>query len=233
MLPAGNHEVSARSEVDTTSRRNRNLDARARNPEGLPWEFMSTTPPPPPGSPPPPPASPDPGRNPNFGGAPSSGIVGVGPGGRTIAPAWKRIVARFLDSIIVNIFIGYVVIELVAGEDSTTFTTGEGDGGGLLAASLIVLAIAFVWDAVATKMIGGTPMKRAFGMRVVQAESGAEVEWRHAVIRWATFAIWTVIPFLSVIVPLILVVVSLVFMFTKPLRQAVWDRTAKTVVIDG
>jgi uncharacterized RDD family membrane protein YckC len=68
-------------------------------------------------------------------------------------------------------------------------------------------------------------------MRVVQAESGADLEWRHALIRWGTLAVWIVVPILSLFVPIVLAVVSLVFIFSKPRRQAVWDLTAKTVVV--
>ena len=36
-------------------------------------------------------------------------------------------------------------------------------------------AAGFLWEAVCTKQFGGTPMKLALGMRVVQAETGAPV----------------------------------------------------------
>jgi uncharacterized RDD family membrane protein YckC len=194
---------------------------------------MSTTPPP---SPPPPPSD---GFSDGFAagaehGAAPAGGSGLGPAGRTIPPAWKRIVARLLDVIIINMLVGAVIIRAIAGDDAGTLAAAdEVDTGSLFLATLVVLGLGFVWDAVATKFVGGTPMKRAFGMRVIQAESGAPVEWRHAIIRWGTIAIWSIVPVLSLFVPLILVIVSLVFLFTKPLRQAVWDLVAKTVVVDG
>ncbi len=192
---------------------------------------MSTTPPPPPPSPSPPPDRFAAGAEHS---AASPGGAGSGPGGRTIPPAWKRIVARFLDVMIINMLIGAVIVRAIAGDDAGTLAAAdEVDTGSLFLATVIVLAIGFVWDAVATKFVGGTPMKRAFGMRVVQAETGAPVEWRHAIIRWGTIAIWSIVPVLSLFVPLILVIVSLVYLFTKPLRRAVWDLAAKTVVVDG
>jgi RDD family len=197
---------------------------------------MSATPPPPP----PPSSSPPPDEAATtfadgFDLAPAAaGGPGVGPESRTIPPAWKRIVARFLDGLIINMIVGFVIIRSIAGDGVGTVTAAEDvDTGRLFLATALVLLVGFVWDAVATKIIGGTPMKRAFGMRVVQAGSGAPVGWRHAIIRWGTVAIWSVVPVLSLFVPLILVVVSLVFLYTKPLRQAVWDLTAKTVVVDG
>ena len=130
--------------------------------------------------------------------------------------------------------IGFFVIRAVAGDDAgTVAATGEVEAGRVFLATFLVLGVSFAWEAVATKLFGGTPMKRAFGMRVVQVESGDDVEWRHAIFRWGTLAIWSVIPVLSLFVPLILVIVSLTFVFTKPLRQAVWDLAAKTVVVDG
>ena len=39
------------------------------------------------------------------------------------------------------------------------------------------------------------------------------------------------LPLLPGLINLVIVVVSLVFIFTKPLRQAVWDQIAKTLVV--
>ena len=61
----------------------------------------------------------------------------------------------------------------------------------------------------------------------------ADVEWNHAIMRWAhRRGAWAVpLPVLPILVPLVLVIVSLVFIFTKPLRTAVWDQFAKTLVV--
>ena len=85
-----------------------------------------------------------------------------------------------------------------------------------------------------TKQFGGTPMKLAFGMRVVLAETGALVEWQHAIVRWAVPGALALLPLATIgnLINLVIVVVSLVFLFTKPLRQALWDLAAKTVVVD-
>ena len=76
-------------------------------------------------------------------------------------------------------------------------------------------------------------MKLAFGMRVVRADTGADVEWSHAIMRWAIPGAFGLIPipFLPDLASLIVVIVSLVFIFSKPLRQAVWDQFAKTLVV--
>ena len=59
---------------------------------------------------------------------------------------------------------------------------------------LLGAAVGFVWDAVCTKQFGGTPMKLAFGMKVVRAENGADVEWEHAIKRWALPGALALIP---------------------------------------
>ena len=37
---------------------------------------------------------------------------------------------------------------------------------------------------------------------------------------------------LFLVINLVILIVSLVFLFTRPMRQAVWDLAAKTVVVD-
>ena len=90
-----------------------------------------------------------------------------------------------------------------------------------------------VWDAVLTKQFGGTPGKLVLGMRVVRADNGDRVEWSHAIIRWAVPGALALVPIpvLPGLVNFVIFIVSLVFIFTKPLRQAVWDLVAKTLVV--
>ncbi|MEO6651165.1 MAG: RDD family protein [Ilumatobacteraceae bacterium] len=191
---------------------------------------MSNTPPPPPAPPPAPPPPPPPPAPP-----PPMNEVGAGngPGGRTLPEQWKRIVARLLDGIILGL-INLVVVGVVVSGDTGGFDGVGSDlsAGKVFLIGLISLAIGFVWDPVVTKAKGGTPMKLVFKMHVVRADTGDPVEWSHAIIRWGVLAIWGIIPVLTILVPLVMVVVSLVFIFTKPLRQAVWDQVAKTVVVD-
>ncbi len=151
-------------------------------------------------------------------------------GGAELASSGMRVLARFLDGVILAI-IGLVIGFAVGGTNGVT-GTGTADGVGVfLVATLLGLAVGFLWDAFMTKQYGGTPMKLAFGMRVVQADSGADVEWAQAIKRWAIPGVFSIIPIIGPIAAVVVVVVSLVFIFTKPLRQAVWDRVADTVVV--
>lgn len=183
---------------------------------------MSMSPPPPP--PPPPPDSVSHDR---------------APGGAEIPSAALRIVARLLDGIIVGVVFGLIFSSILLDSDDTAGTLGlgaDGDVGQLYLLGLLGMAVGFVWDAVCTKQFGGTPMKLAFGMRVVQAGTGAPVEWSHAIKRWAlpgAFAIASIglLGTLVGIANLIVVIISLVYLFTKPLRRTLWDQFGGTVVV--
>jgi uncharacterized RDD family membrane protein YckC len=150
-----------------------------------------------------------------------------------------RVLARILDAIILGIVFGGVFAAIVLSGDDDAGLAGFGTDTSLGRAYLIGLlgvAVGFVWDAVSTKVFGGTPMKLAFGMRVVQ-RNGAPVEWVHAVKRWALPGAFGLVPPIAVVsallslVQLVVVIVSLVFIFSKPLRTAVWDLFAGTVVV--
>lgn len=142
-----------------------------------------------------------------------------------------RVIARFLDFVIVNGIIQVAVFAAIVG-DELEFTGYADDVsyGKLALGAFVVLVISFVWDPWLTKVKGGTPMKLLFGMRVVRADNGDPVEWSHALTRWGVVAVWSVVPYGPVVL-LVLYLVSLVFIFTKPLRQAVWDQVAKTLVV--
>jgi uncharacterized RDD family membrane protein YckC len=184
-------------------------------------------------SPPPPPSSPPPPPPPPVGAY--SGAGSLAPAGAVIPPAWKRILARFLDWLIVTLVFGSILSELILNSDDDAAIAGLGGDasfGKLYLISLLSAAVWFVWDAVCTKQFGGSPMKLAFGMKVVQQGSGQPVEWGHAIIRWAVPGALSLVPFLGGLVVVVVFIVSLVFVLTKPLRQAVWDLAAKTIVVE-
>ncbi len=192
---------------------------------------MSDTPPPPP---PPPSDVPPP---PSWGDAPL-GPDGV-PAGTELASSGMRVLARFLDGLILVVVFGTVFAALIIGGDDDAGIAGLGSDistGAAYAIALLGVAVGFVWDAVSTKMFGGTPMKLAFGMKVVQRD-GSDVEWEHAVKRWALPGAFALVPpvfgldFVLSLAQFVIVIVSLVFVFTKPLRTALWDQFADTLVV--
>lgn len=147
-----------------------------------------------------------------------------------------RVLARLLDAIIVGVvFGGIFAAAVLTGDDDAGFVGLNSDAsfGKLYLLAILSAAVGFVWEAVLTKQFGGTPMKLVFGMRVVRADTGGDVEWSHAIIRWAIPGAFALIPIpiLPDLASFVIVIVSLVFIFTKPLRQAVWDQVAKTLVV--
>lgn len=158
------------------------------------------------------------------------------PGGHELASAGMRVLARFLDGLIVGLVFGAIFAAVVLSDgDAAGFGGFGGDAsfGQIYLLAILGAAAGFVWDAVCTKQFGGTPMKLAFGMRVVRADNGAPVEWSHAIIRWAIPGAFALVPlpFLPNLASFVITIISLVFIFTKPLRQAVWDQVAKTIVV--
>jgi len=147
-----------------------------------------------------------------------------------------RILARLLDLVILSVISLVVLVPIVLGDDDSVGFGGFGGDAGfgeMYLYGLLGMVIGFVWDAVLTKQFGGTPGKLVLGMRVVRADNGDRVEWSHAIIRWAVPGALALVPIpvLPGLVNFVIFIVSLVFIFTKPLRQAVWDLVAKTLVV--
>ncbi len=162
-----------------------------------------------------------------------SGLEGVAPGGRKLALPWMRILARLLDFIIVGAVATAIGASIIlSGDDSAGFGGIGGDisTGKQFAISLVGLVIGFLYEAVLTKVKGGTPMKLAFGMQVVRTD-GAPIGWSESIIRWGFLALISAIPLLGGIAAFIIWIISIVFLFTDRLRQTVSDKVAKTMVI--
>ncbi len=164
--------------------------------------------------------------NPTFStGAPSTSLP--------LAPAGIRIGARLLDLIILGI-IGAIIASFVgAGSIATGQRADDVSGGKYFLAVLLSLAVGFVYEAVCTSKIGGTPMKKVLGLRVVDASSGAQLPLQQSAIRWAIPGAFSIIPIIGALAGFVIVLVSLVFLFTDKLRQTVSDKVAKTVVLKG
>ncbi len=151
-----------------------------------------------------------------------------------LADAWLRFAARFLDRIIMSL-IGCIPTIGITGSAAAFGRSGTGGAlSGLtaqLVSSLVAAAIVLLYDGVATATLGGTLMKKAFGMRVVNQSDGLPVNMQTALTRAAPLAILTAIPILGGFGALIMGIVSLIFLFSDKLRQTVSDKVAKTVVI--
>jgi uncharacterized RDD family membrane protein YckC len=157
------------------------------------------------------------------------------PRGEPLAAPTTRVAARLLDSVILWTVTLLIAAAIVGNDDSARFggLAGDADFTERYLLALLGVTIGFMYDAVPTKRYGGSPMKLAFGLRVVRADNGGRAEWSHAVVRWAIPGAFALIPMPMVtgLLSVVVVAVSLVYIFTKPLRQAVWDQVAKTVVV--
>ncbi len=168
--------------------------------------------------------------------SPFEGMGPSSPTGQQLAAPWMRVLARFLDGVILSVVFGAIFAAIILSGDDTAGFAGFGADASFGTAYLLALmgaVVGFVWDAVMTKLYGGSPMKLALGLRVVRADTGGPVEWSHAIIRWAipgAFAL-VPIPVLPGLLNLVILIVSLVFLFSKPMRQTVWDLVAKTIVV--
>lgn len=174
-----------------------------------------------------------------MGGPGGAAVGGPGPAGLELASPGMRVLARLLDGLIVGLVFGSIFAAVVLSGDDDAGLAGIGTDTSVPRAYVIALlgaAVGFVWEAVSTKAFGGSPMKLAFGMKVVR-EDGSDVAWEHAIKRWALPGAFALIPpimainLLVSLAQLAIVVVSLVFIFSKPLRTAVWDQFAGTIVV--
>lgn len=155
-------------------------------------------------------------------------------GGPRLAEPINRIGARIIDGIAWWI-IG-LVITVPFG--ATALLTGGSDISYAAAAAagiLSTLAVAaYEIGFVGTQ--GATPGKMLLGLKVTR-EDGSPPDMRDAAMRMAHYiglgilgAITGFIGFVFNLALLVIVIVSLVFLFTDARRQTVWDRIAKTLV---
>jgi uncharacterized RDD family membrane protein YckC len=157
-----------------------------------------------------------------------------GPGTRSgtlvagdIASPGARFGARVID-LFIWILISMAFGILIGGGNSAVGTDASGRAwfAGLLS-TLAVMAYE-VWF-VANR--GGTPGKLAVGLRVARADDRqSPVDYQTALLRVAPIALG-VIPVLGSLVGFVVAVASFFMVFTDSLRQTVWDKLAKTVVV--
>jgi uncharacterized RDD family membrane protein YckC len=188
------------------------------------------------------PGFPQPGFQQPYGGPPMMGQMPGGPQAIPLADSGLRFAARFLDRII--IFFLACIPSAALGGGAAVLAGRGGSGtnavsfGATAATAVLSAAILLVYDGVVTAKLGGTLMKKAFGMRVVNAADGSPVNMQQALTRAApsaVLALLSVIPVVGGIVGgllgLAIGLASLIMLFTDKMRQTVSDKIAKTVVI--
>ena len=193
-----------------------------------------------PGAPVPPPPPP-PGATALYGAGFDPAAAGI-----TLASWGSRAVARILDLLVESAIaapFAYVLLR-PAFEDLFSILPSDGTApsqatldaavasfqeavlGASVALSLITLVVTFLYEVPQNVRWGRTLGKRALGLRIRPLAADGPLSWNQATIRWGTYAagalvaglFWAAIDYLW---PL----------WDKPWRQALHDKTAKTIVV--
>lgn len=147
--------------------------------------------------------------------------TGVTPHGQTLATAGQRIGARLID-VVIQIGIGVVVIAAIIGSGVGEFSIG---------ALFVSVVFGFLYEATMVALKGGSLGKLILGLAVVREENGETPPgWEPALMRWIPSLVGLV-PIIGLLISLVVFVLSLVWLFNDPKRQTVYDRIAKTMVI--
>ncbi len=172
------------------------------------------------------------GSPPPGGQAPPGYTAFGGPGAAmqtdNLAEGWQRIVARFIDGIIVGIASFIIGVIVAIALDNLL--------GGLIA-GLIGVAIGTAYEVVLTSQLGATLGKKIFNMRIVNESDGSKVDDNVMLKRYMpSIAIGVIgaIPILgllSIPLGLVFVILSLVWIFTDDKRRSVYDKFGNTIVI--
>lgn len=186
---------------------------------------------PPPGSPPPPP--------PPFGNQPPppgyvpysahQNVLGTPP----LATPGKRILARIIDGLILGV--AFLILTIAFGGGFFVGGISQADAVGV---QILGLVLGTAYEAAFLSSRGATPGKMAMSVKVV-FEDGRKLDLEGALRRLSpniVLGIVALVPVfltLSNLVNFAITVVSLVFLFTDQRRQTVWDRIAKTIVVDN
>ncbi|MDH3683143.1 MAG: RDD family protein [Acidimicrobiia bacterium] len=168
-------------------------------------------------------------------GAGAEAVAG-GAGASGLAEPVMRLAGRLIDYVV---WIIIVVVFTVIFIGSVFVTSGTDDDVSFVAAFLAGLLATLAITAYETVLVGlrgQTLGKMAVGTKVVRAD-GSPADMRDGFIRISPYlalgVLGSFIPFLPLLINIVLVVVSIVFLFTDPNRQAVWDKIAKTIVVNA
>ncbi len=169
-------------------------------------------------------------------GAPYPGAVAANPEydaqlGVTLANPGLRIVARFIDGLIMGL--ASFLIGLIFGLGSIGLT-GDYSFGAVAIVSVLSAAVYFGYEYLMLSSSSATLGKMAFGFKVLR-EDGQPLDSNSITMRAGVWGgvtlVANLIPILGSLVSLVFIVTCVVFLFSKPRHQDVPDLVAKTVVI--
>jgi uncharacterized RDD family membrane protein YckC len=161
--------------------------------------------------------------------SPHQGVLGVPP----LAAPGKRIVARIIDGLIIGV--AFLILTVAFGGSFFLGGISQADALGI---QVLGLVLGTAYEAAFLSSRGATPGKMAMSVKVVY-EDGRKLDLEGALRRLSpniVLGIMALVPTLltlSNLVNFVITIVSLVFLFTDQRRQTVWDRIAKTIVVDS
>ncbi|MFD5425897.1 RDD family protein [Streptomyces sp. NPDC127084] len=211
----------------------------------------------PPGGPPPPGGTPPPGGGGPYGtpppGSPYGGAGGMPPpppydtgayggdpyGGRPdplhgmppLADSARRIVARLIDWLIVEIPLAFIAIpfgtyDTSRVDDFDDLLSQYNSGGSWIYRIITILAFV-LYDALMVKQSGQTLGKKLMKMRVAMLNDGSTPDFGSALVRSAV--LW--LPALLCCPCIWLLILLIMILVDKPYKQGLHDKAAKTVVV--
>jgi uncharacterized RDD family membrane protein YckC len=193
---------------------------------------------------PPPPAGGQPSGMPSWTSNLTDQSTMAGPGGVALAPAPPRIIALFIDFIILGIigFIVNIITTSIFGESLLgIFTTIKVQS--LIGAIVTVVAMLAITGAyfilLWTRMDGATLGMRVFKLSVRDEKTGGAITMNQAITRWVFLgAPWAInylygwsFGFIISLLVLIYYIYLVVSIAQSPTRQGLHDKQAKTVVV--
>ena len=154
-----------------------------------------------------------------------------------LAEPVQRIVGRLVDAII-WIAMAFAV-GLIFGVGAAVSDSDVGYFPGVLA-GLIGLALVLAYEILLTTKTGNTLGKKIFGIKIVNVD-GSAVDEKTMFMRMLPYIALSLVsaflPFIGGLISffgsLAIGIISIVFLFTDSLRQAIWDKISKTKVVAG
>ncbi len=163
---------------------------------------------------------------------PGAGADVAAGGAQNLAEPIMRIGARVIDYVLwffvlfimALIFVGSIV---ATGNDDVSFVAS-------FFAGVVGVALITAYETLLVGTRGQTLGKMLLGVKVVRMD-GSPPDMKDAFMRIMPYTVLgvlgAIIPFFPGIISVVVALVSLVFLFTDPNRQTVWDKVAKTLVV--
>lgn len=158
--------------------------------------------------------------------SPSGDVSVYSPAGR-LGEGWQRLVARLVDGMITGV--ASFVIGLIVGAVMDNVI------GGILA-GLAGTAVSLVYEVLMTTKSNATVGKQIFNLRIVnldgsRVDENAMIKRSMPLVAIGVLGAFPIIGFFAGILGLIVVILSVVWVFTDTQRRSVLDRVGETNVI--